>query len=462
MSKNKKFHNIEPRTEDYQNLSQWINVEKDRPITDEMVINFFRQIFRLLEVNNMCFSSGAFVFENYGNVLFNLLTYNKLQIDDNSYYCDDPLGIDPTITTTRIVQPANVHILGTKTHNKYYTRYPKGSPIQILPRECMPATSLSGINKLRTNTKFERLFAPKIKNICGYCDSPEMERSEPKGLALYYPFYVLSLTYPPESIQQKKTEMLYVKFEGSSVTTEPLKHTGSLISKTIGIKKEYKNVDSRREDRCDYNSLYLNKDVEFYRVYCPEDIEILNWYNTYIRLGCEFFVSKGLLIYFIKTFLLSPFNCQSETTSNIPSETTSNIPSETTTLNTPETPVSITIGYEEEELLNNIDNAFNNLVSDYSNPNDKGYNTVKNIIKNYFNKHPELKCKPKSTYTYNDMKEIREAQLNNDISRIKNIFCEYLGGRKMRKLTTKKNKRLHKKIKKNKNTKKTRKYYYKR
>lgn len=313
MSNTTKFQNKEPLMEDYLKLSEWVKIANDTPITNNMVINFFRQIFRLLEVNDMCFSSGAFVFENYGNVLFNLLTFNKLLITDNSYYCDDPLGKNPKITTSRILEPANVHIMGTETHAGYYSKYGKGAPIQITPRKCMPLTSLTPISRLdRTKTKFERLFDPKIDNICGYCELPEKERSEPKGLVLYYPFNVASQTYPTDkNIQETITEMLYVKFEASSVSEEPLKHTGLFLAKTIGIKKEYKNLDSRREDRCDYNRLYLNKDTEFYRAYCPEDLEILNWYNTYIRLGCEFFVSKGLLTYFLKTFLLSQFNCAS-------------------------------------------------------------------------------------------------------------------------------------------------------
>jgi hypothetical protein len=312
MSSNNQFLNREPPLENYGKFGEWVNIAKDIPITNDMVENFFRQIFRLLEVNNMCFSSGAFVFQNYGNVLFNLLTYNKLSIADNSYYCNDPLGINPEITTNRILEPADVHIMGTETHDDFYKKHKRGSPIQIKPRMCMPATTfiLKPLSKpFRNKTKFERLFKPKIQNICGYCERPIEERSEPKGLVLYYPFYVESLTYPFPRAGIKLAQMLYVKFEGSSVKEEPISHTGSYISKNIGIKQEYENLDTRREDKCDYNNLYLNKDSEFYRVYCPEDFEIFIWYNTYVRVGCEFFVSKGLLIYFIKTFLLTGFNC---------------------------------------------------------------------------------------------------------------------------------------------------------
>jgi hypothetical protein len=304
-SSTRRFKNREPFVEDYDKIADWIDVAKDIHITNEMVISFFRQIFRLLEVNNMCFSSGAFVFENYGNILFNLLTYNKLVIQNNSYFCDEPL--------TGEIETADVHIMGTETHNGFYTKYRKGGAIEIKPRTCMPSTSLTPFSTSnKTKTKFERLFKPKIENICGYCEPIKAERSEPKGLVLYYPFYVVSQTFPTLKQEiSRTTEMMYVKFEAASVKEEPLTHASLFLSKTVGIKKEYKQLDNRREDKCDYDNSYLNKDIEFYRAYCPEDMEVLHWYNTYIRLGCEFFVSNGMLIYFIKTFLLTEFNCSS-------------------------------------------------------------------------------------------------------------------------------------------------------
>jgi hypothetical protein len=301
--------NIEPPISTYGKLGEWVEIANDEPITNDMVENFFIQIFRLLEINEMCFSSGAFVFENYGNVLFNLLTFNKLLIENNSYYCDSPLVTNSSIT------PANVHIIATETHDAYYKKYGRMAPIEIKPGECMPATKFYPLSKgTQTKTKFERIFNPKINNICGHCEIPaEIERSEPKGVVLYYPFYVTSQKYPTNKIYviQSKTPLLYVKFEGFSVTENKFNHALEYVKKTFGQKKKYANVDTRREDKCDYNTTFRNKDIEFYRKYCPEDIEILEWYNLYIRTGCEFFVSKGLLTYFIKSFLLTSFNCNS-------------------------------------------------------------------------------------------------------------------------------------------------------
>ena len=321
--------NKEPSISTYGKLGEWVEIANDTPITNDMVENFVIQIFRLLEVNEMCFSSGAFVFENYGNVLFNILTFNKLFIPNKSYYCDDPLGIDLTGRGSEIIQPENVHILGTETHAVYYNRpgRVRGYPIQINPRQCMPATKFSSLQLTasRTKTKFERIFNPKIKNICGHCEVPETEKSEPKGVILYYPFYATSLTYPSKTprVNETKTPLLYVKLEGASVTENMLTHSFDLISKTVGIKKQYKNLDTRREDKCNYNEKYRDKDIEFYTKYCPEDIEILKWYNVYIRAGCEFFVSKGLLTYFIKSFLLTSFNCNSSLKESSPKKSSS-------------------------------------------------------------------------------------------------------------------------------------------
>jgi hypothetical protein len=303
-----KIMNREPPIGHYGNFGEWVITKNVEPITNDMVENFFIQIFRQLEINEMCFSSGAFVFENYGNVLFNLLTFNKLLIENNSYYCNNPLNPIQPLT------PANVHIIATETHDVYYKKYGRGAPIEIKPGKCMPATNMysSTFNLNRNKTKFERIFNPSINNICGHCEVPaEIERSEPKGVVLYYPFYVTSNVYPIDNPKENIDALLYVKFEGFSVTENKVKHALEYVKKTLGKKKKYAIVDTRREDKCDYNTTFRNKDIEFYRKYCPEDIEILEWYNMYIRAGCEFFVSKGLLIYFLESFLFSKFDCNS-------------------------------------------------------------------------------------------------------------------------------------------------------
>ena len=75
---------------------------------EENIINLFRHIFQLLEVNGLCFSSGAFVFQNDTNILFNLLTFNKLILPSNTYNCDTPK------TSTQISRL--VDVFATDTH----------------------------------------------------------------------------------------------------------------------------------------------------------------------------------------------------------------------------------------------------------------------------------------------------------------------------------------------------------
>jgi hypothetical protein len=310
--------NKEPFAQDFEDLYKWIEATNTTPITNDKVINFFRQIFQLLEENNTCFASGAFVFENYGNTIFNLLTYNKLLIDSDSYDCDNPLTI--TSNNRNITPDPNVHIIGTLTHKGYYTRNNSTNTTRITPHDCMPTTRF-GIypeQKLRTKTKFERVFIPKITNICGYCKKPLPEGriySEPKGVILYYPFTVTSANFPRKNAPDEAettTKLLFIKFEGAPVTGSTLEHSANWIKRHTGRQTQLEEpLPTRREDEGleDYEPKYKTLDENIYKKYCPEDIDILEWYNNNVRTGCEFFVSRGLLTYFFKYFLLNNFSC---------------------------------------------------------------------------------------------------------------------------------------------------------
>ena len=323
MSKKNCDYNSEDKIEDFGDIYEWLNTMNEIPITNQMIETFFRDIFRLLEVNDMCFSSGAFVFENLGNILFNLLTFNKLLVNDGAYCCDNPLiWNNPKLSKPELsLAPASgVHIIGTNTHRKHYEKFTDKGVIVARPRNCIPA--IRGIVSLLASkeaTKFERVLNPALKNLCGICDAThEDELSEPKGVILYYPFTITSLTYPTDLKTPKTTisQMLYVKFEAHSVTTGAIGHAISLGQRITGTKKIYDRYPSlRREDakapECIYDKMYQYKDMEFYRAYCPQDMHILDWYNGYARTGCEFFVSANLLKYFLKTFLFTKFRCDS-------------------------------------------------------------------------------------------------------------------------------------------------------
>jgi len=308
--------NIEPKIEDFSELYEWAQIAQQEPINNQIIENFFKQIFQLLEENDTCFASGAFVFENIGNVLFNILTYNKLLIDSGSYNCNDPLT-KINLTNERMADP-NVHIIGTITHTKHYDKRTEKGIVNIKPRNCVPTKGhfLSPIPK-KSKTKFERVFEPRIKNICGSCnsDSDGKNYSEPKGVILYYPFTVTSSTYPnnqTSNVMEITTELLFVKFEGAPVTGNLAEHGKNWVKRQTGTQTAT-SYSKRREDEglTTYNLVFKEKDKVFYDKYCPQDKEILEWYNTYVRTGVEFFVSKGLLTYFLKTFWLKQFNCSS-------------------------------------------------------------------------------------------------------------------------------------------------------
>ena len=395
MSKIRKrdLKNQEPKLEDYPGLSEWVVQNESHQITDDMFINFLRHIFGTLESEEMCFLRGTFIFENYGNVLFNLITFNKLIIDSDTYYCKDPLGkfvkekqkemekyhakiaeiqkiheanehkralvekkeaerkeknqgkfglMLKTITGKRDTPPSkrieniaiqktpkmpakpeeytiktyyetpDIHIIGTGTHKKHYSRHPKDGAISIKPRQCMPNPAISKIN-----TKFERVFTSKILSVCGHCN-PSPSNKDPKGVALYYPFVANVNNYPSSSKFPKDSniEFLFFKLEGSSVSKEAGAHTLNLGARLVG-KKAHKDAagpkyEARREDDvCGYAEKFSEKDLAFYRKYCPDDVPILEWYNESIRTGCEFFVSKGLVTHFLKTGLFHKYNCPS-------------------------------------------------------------------------------------------------------------------------------------------------------
>jgi hypothetical protein len=307
--------NVNPKLEHLFSSDQleWLrvaNTSSELKVTDERFVSFFRSVFRLLEINNMCFSSGAFVIEDSGYTLFNLLTFDQFIVESNSYLCEHPL----TPLDSSLVANPNVHILPTETHDGFYKKHVDKKIMRIDPHICIPKTSMTLFDD-QSKTKFERIFQPKMKNLCGYCKKSG-EHSESKGVVLYYPFKVTSKTYPIERLRSihSVTDMLYLKLEASSVTSEPVSHTKHFLMSTVGLKKKYAGLDIRKEDdtKCNYETKYLQKDMMFYEKYCPEDLGILAWYNTHVRIGCEFFVSKNLLMYFYKTFLYTQFSCEHE------------------------------------------------------------------------------------------------------------------------------------------------------
>jgi hypothetical protein len=75
-----------------------------------------------------------------------------------------------------------------------------------------------------------------------------------------------------------------------------------MLGRKIPLNQYFQCVQSKYE-------AFRQKDIDFYTRYCPEDIPVLEWYNTSIRTGNEFFVSNNLLAFFLMNFLLTEFDC---------------------------------------------------------------------------------------------------------------------------------------------------------
>jgi hypothetical protein len=239
-------------------------------VTDKIINNFFGKINAFLSLYNICFIGGAFIFEDNDAILYNLLTYNKLDIDDN--LCD-----------SSIFPSKRVSFKQSKTHGVFLSKF---SQVQ-----CMPQIKLNipGCKESRC-IKFEREI--NLDNICNIC-KPDNQRAgnndQTKRVILYYPFI--------DTTTNKR--YLYVKLESHKMISK-----GHLLeaSKTYILKTK---IPERRE-----NDHYTNKlkesDSNFYNNlsnYFGINYSGLDEYNSRVRNGAEFFISQDLLDLFVDFFL---------------------------------------------------------------------------------------------------------------------------------------------------------------
>ena len=278
--------------------------------TDTQIRSFISAIFNLFSKGNVCFSAGTVVFNDFGKLLFNLLTYNQLQIDDGIYLCNNP---KQNSRGDNIISEL-VHVKTThKTHNKVFTSN-KAESIACLPT---------------IETKFERIITPSIKGLCDETSQGQY-KSESKRILLYYPFKV-----------DDNKQLLFFKLERDEIVSRGhvkkaiATYVGNKVDAALGNSKPFFGVneiinqgtdtitgfDMRREDRspeknpneCDYSNFFSQKDIEFYTNYYkilgidkPSDEIIQNslteleWYNANIRTGCEFYVTGFLLLDMLK------------------------------------------------------------------------------------------------------------------------------------------------------------------
>ena len=304
-------HGLGDQIIEYLNTSYLDKTYGTASYSDTQIRSFISAIFNLLSKGNVCFSAGTIVFSDLGKLMFNLLTYNKLRIENNTYRCDDP---KKNIRGDNVISSPQVTVKSThKTHNKIFSSG-KGKSIACLPK---------------SQTKFERAINPPLEGLCDEPTSIE-QKSESKSVLLYYPFkaeddkqFLFFKLERDEIISTghiKKAVATYVgnRIDGFLGKSTPLFGVNEIPNHGIDTVTGF---DMRREDRssdknpneCDYSNFFYRKDVIFYENYYkilniarPSDFIIQNnlaeleWYNTNIRTGCEFYVTSFLLFDMLK------------------------------------------------------------------------------------------------------------------------------------------------------------------
>ena len=251
--------------------------------------------------------------------MYNLLTYNQLTVENMWYACDTPFYTkESREKRLNKITSNKIHLIPHHiTHNKVFEEG-KGSHVKCIPTP---------------TSKFERIIDKPLENLCFI-----EKASESKGVVLYYPF--ISLKQRLLFFKLERDQMLSVGHIDKALKTyvgNPLdKHLGT----NFGVKEVPKKgkdletgLDMRREDRgnvkykeeCDYQEYFYRKDIIFYKNYYKilglkkklkleedflnekfeKDYKELTWYNENVRTGCEFYVTKNLLIVMFM-YLLAP------------------------------------------------------------------------------------------------------------------------------------------------------------
>lgn len=274
------------------NLSPYKNHITTRHVIDTKVYSdneikkmFYKMFVYLGNVSrdfDYCFIGGAFVFEDAYGHLFNLLTYNKMNLSVNECEDIEMLKMSP-----------HVKMIQTYTHGAFAKN---GQPAPCTRNE--PLAKIPGciLSPFKCN-KYER--AMSFKNICNKCGVyPEDEPIEPKEVILYYPFV--------HKRGNTEKRYIYVKFEAHSVFSvghvTTAKETYLTGKKLL---KDNKRFAKRRENAKLSTSLKLKDDV-FYVNRVDEGLTTMpayDYYNQHVRQGAEFFVSEDLLNMFFDIYL---------------------------------------------------------------------------------------------------------------------------------------------------------------
>ena len=318
----------------YSNFSKWLNKNKHIEWSTDDINNFIIKINKFLSKNNICFLNGSYLFEDIYGHLFNLLAFNQLEKDYNCV--DNKDGKDGKDSKdgkdgkdgkdNKLFPKLNelTTIRSSITHRKHLERH---DFVDCIPYESKRAKKALSCRKSKdgryTCLKFERLFSNDKKTIdylCNYCDDNKNEYPEniaSKRVILFYPFthrktQTLVPSQSRKEISMPFARMLFLKMEEYDMND--IHHAYQFIKGVIKPIK-YKNKYPTRKEGSIHPEKYekYNEDLEFYKNNFPKEVARLEFYNKNIRIGNEFFISQGMIEYFLMQFLNTNKPCDKDT-----------------------------------------------------------------------------------------------------------------------------------------------------
>jgi len=304
------------------NFLKWVNKNKYIEWSTDDINNFIIKINNFLSKNNICFLNGAYLIEDINGHLFNLLAFNQLEKDYNCSDKDDKDGKDSK--NNKLFPRLNelTKMRSSITHRNHLEMH---DFVDCIPYESKRAKKAISCRKSKdgryTCLKFERLFSNNKKTIdylCNYCDDNKNEYPEnidSKRVILFYPFTYRKTNTPiplQNEINLPFTRMLFLKMEEYDINS--IHHAYQFIK---GILKpiKYKNKYPTRKEGSTRPEKYekYNEDLEFYKNNFPKEVARLEFYNKNIRNGNEFFISQGMIKYFLMQFLNTNKPCNGDT-----------------------------------------------------------------------------------------------------------------------------------------------------
>jgi len=235
--------------------------------TTEKNALLIKNIYNTLKKYNVCYLSGAIIFEDFNNNLFNLLTHDEISNED----C--------------LIKSNPSKFKKPKTHFTY-THKDVLENTEVKTDECL---SFNKTNKLE-------IHFDDINYLCDLNTKDELKDKKnkvTKRILLYYRFKHNNKSY------------LFFKLENHGMN-DP-KHILSFIASVLNI-KETTSYDVRNE-YAKYKPNYINtsktKDIEFYKKFSSDNnltfnSNIIDYYDNKLRTGNELFIPEDIKNILIK------------------------------------------------------------------------------------------------------------------------------------------------------------------